>query len=128
MLIRKNQHLRASAPPRCNFDSAIFWPHRKDTWHDLAILWILLLKYREHVTGCSTSFASVIQHLSILPSLAPSRNWLSIFFTAEQSCPDNGGTLQLLLPAGFLFQPRCLTRPLPEYHYVPWRSASSSSG
>eukprot|EP00931_Biecheleriopsis_adriatica_P064569 TRINITY_DN39331_c0_g1_i1.p1 TRINITY_DN39331_c0_g1~~TRINITY_DN39331_c0_g1_i1.p1 ORF type:complete len:2141 (-),score=384.05 TRINITY_DN39331_c0_g1_i1:55-6009(-) len=45
-------------------------------------------------------------------------NWLSVFFTAEQSVPGEGALLDLLLPSGFGFMPSCLTQPLPSYHYA----------
>jgi len=46
------------------------------------------------------------------------RNWLSVFFTAEQGGPGNGGAVELRVPEGFSFPPSCLTQPLPAFHYA----------
>ncbi|CAJ1415321.1 unnamed protein product [Effrenium voratum] len=55
---------------------------------------------------------------------AAARNWLSVFFTVEQSAA-HGAQLQLELAEGFLFQTQCLTQRLPSYHYA---SASAQLG
>ena len=55
------------------------------------------------------------------------RNWLSVFFTVEQSAA-HGAQLQLELAEGFLFQTQCLTQRLPSYHYVPRKNVKKNTG
>jgi len=44
-------------------------------------------------------------------------NWLSLFFTTERGSPGTGPKLELHIPDGFGFNPRCRVEPLPAYHY-----------
>eukprot|EP00439_Symbiodinium_sp_Y106_P039388 s2056_g4.t2 len=63
----------------------------------------------------------VLRDATVMPQFfgaGITRNWLSVFFTAEQGGPGNGGAVELRVPEGFSFPPSCLTQPLPAFHYA----------
>lgn len=73
----------------------------------------------------NSAVLGILTGTSLTPSLfgvGQDRNWLSVFFTAEQSCPGNGAKLLLLVPPGFGFSPLCSARPLPSHHYASMSS------